>query len=267
MATLAAQAGKHILCEELIATTLEYADSRMASVDENGVTLMIGANARFNPLYRNMKELLQEDVIGKPALVRLNYETFLLSFQHNDQEPESFFDKGIIMSREVQDIDIIRMVVGETNSIHASKAPQRIHKAYTDDTSITTLGFAGGAVGTLTESCASSCLETVDGKELLTLRVDGDLGSLYPPGSRSLQLFIYRDDYLVNRRLMRKDIHVPESDTLLLEVLHFLKCIQIGQKPTTSSRLQRRSLEIVMADYRSMGTGMPVDIRSLAAWE
>lgn len=226
MAILAAQAGKHILCEEPIATTLEDADAMVAAADENSVTLMIGANARFNPLYPNMTELLQEGVIGEPALVRLNRETHLLGSQHTDPESESLFDEGVMMSRGVQDIDIMQMVVGEINSIHASRAPQRIHRAYTDDTSIATLGFAGGAVGTLMESCASGRLETVD----------GELGSLYSPDPRSLQLFSFRDDYLVNGRPMRKDIHVPEADTFLLEVMHLLKCIQTGQEPTTSGR-------------------------------
>jgi UDP-N-acetylglucosamine 3-dehydrogenase len=264
MAILAAQAGKHILCEEPIATTLEDADAMVAAADENGVTLMIGANARFNPLYRNMKELPQEGVIGEPALVRLNRETYLLGSQHTDPESESLFDEGVMMSRGVQDIDIMQIVVGDINTIHASRAPQRIHQAYTDDTSIATLGFAGGAVGTLTESCASGRLETVNGKELHTFRVDGELGRLYSPDPRSLQLFSFRDDYLVNGWPMRKDIHVPEADTVLLEVMHFLKCIQTGQEPTTSGRLQRRSLELVMAAYRSMGTGIPVNIGYVA---
>ena len=117
------------------------------------------------------------------------------------------------------------------------------------------------------ESCASGRLETVDGKELHTFRVDGELGSLYSPDPRSLQLFSYRDDYLVNGRPVRKDIHVPEADTFLIEVLHFLKCIQTGQEPNTSGRLQRRSLELVMAAYRSMETGMPVDIGYVASLE
>ncbi len=72
---------------------------------------------------------------------------------------------------------------------------------------------------------------------------------------------------LLHGRPMRKNIHVPESDTFLLEVLHFLKCIQIVQEPTSSGRLQQRSLELVMAAYRSMETGMPVDIGYIAVRE
>lgn len=255
-AILAAQAGKHILCEEPMATTLEDADAMIAAAEAASVTLMIGANVRFSPLYRNIRDLLQEGVIGQPALVRLNRESYVNESSLNDWGWRLGPGAGVMMSEGVHDIEMMRMVVGEIDSVHAARAPQRIHEIQTDDTSIATLRFVDGTLGMLVESCTSRRLETVSGKEVHTLRIDGALGSLHSPDPRSLQIFSAREDYLVNGRPMRKDIHVPESDTFLLEVLHFLKCIQTGQDPTTSGRAQRRSLELVLAAYRSMDSDM-----------
>lgn len=259
-AIIAAQAGKHVLCEEPIAATLEDADAMIAAAEQGGVTLMIGANVRYSPLYRNMHELLQEGVIGRPSLVRLNRETYLQGSLQDGQSMTDAHSEGVMMSGGCHDLEILRMVIGEISSLYAAKAPLRLSDTDDDDTSIATLTFDDGSLGTLTESCTSRRLETVGGKEVHTFRVDGELGSLYSPDPRSLQLFSARDDYLVDERPMRKDIHVPEADTYLLEVLHFLKCIQTGQEPTTSGRSQRRSLELVLAAYASMGSGAPVDV-------
>ena len=262
-AIMAVQAGKHVLCEEPMATTLEDADAMVAAAAGAGVTLMTGANVRYSPLYRNMSDLVQEGVIGQPVLVRLNRETYIQGPSPDDQRWESECPDakdGVMMSGGIHDFEMMRMVVGEITSVHAVKAPQRLHDMRSDDTSIATLRFANGALGMLVESCTSRRLETVSGKEVHTLRIDGELGSLYSPDPRSLQLYTTREDYLVDGRATRKDIHIPESDTFLLEVLHFLKCLHTGQEPNTSGRSQRRSLELVLAAYRSMDTGVPEDV-------
>ena len=263
-AILAAKAGKHILCEEPMAANLADADAMIAAADEAGVTLMIGANVRFSPLYRNIRDLVQEGVIGRPALVALNREAYANGLPTEDQAGGPGGGEGVMMAGGVHDLEMMRMVVGEIRSVYAAKAPKRIHGMHADDTSIATLSFVDGTLGMLTESCASRRLETVSGREVHTLRIDGDLGSLYSPDLRTLQLYSAREDYLVDGRPMRKDIHIPESDTFLLEVLHFLKCLHTGQEPSTSGRVQRRALELVLAAYRSMETGMPFDVGQVA---
>ena len=263
----AARAGKHILCEEPMATSLDDADAMIAAAGDAGVTLMIGANVRFSPLYRNIRDLVQEGVIGKPALVTLHRETYANGVPLDDQDDRTEAPRagdGVMMAGGVHDLEMMRMIVGEIRSVYAAKAPKRIHEMHADDTSVATLGFVDGALGMLTESCASRRLETVSGREVHTLRIDGELGSLYSPDPRTLQIYSAREDYLVDGRPMRKDVHIPESDTFLLEVLHFLKCLHTRQEPNTSGRAQRRALELVLAAYRSMDTGKPLDVSYVA---
>jgi hypothetical protein len=45
-----------------------------------------------------------------------------------------------------------------------------------------------------------------------------------------------------------------------IEVEHFIHCVQTGEELLTSSRAQRRPLEIVLAAYQSVETGLPVEL-------
>ncbi len=60
----AAGAGKHILCEKPMCTTLKEADEILAAVGRSGVTYMSAHNQLFTPVVREAKRLLDEGLIG-----------------------------------------------------------------------------------------------------------------------------------------------------------------------------------------------------------
>lgn len=61
----AAGAGKHILSEKPIATTLADADAMISAAREAGVNLMTGFPCRFSPAWIRLKEHLAGGVVGK----------------------------------------------------------------------------------------------------------------------------------------------------------------------------------------------------------
>jgi len=65
-----AQAGKHILCEKPMATSLEDCQRMMDSVKEAGVFYMQSFPQRFIPGNIEIKRLLEEGAIGKIGMVR-----------------------------------------------------------------------------------------------------------------------------------------------------------------------------------------------------
>src|SRR5579875_930730 len=60
----AAQAGKHVLCEKPIATTLADADRMIAACAEAGVFLSIAFDAQITPAYQRLHALVMEGAIG-----------------------------------------------------------------------------------------------------------------------------------------------------------------------------------------------------------
>ena len=63
----AAEAGKHILCEKPIATTLEDADAMVAAAEQAGVKFAMGYQPRFGNVWPTVKRLLDEGRL-RPAM-------------------------------------------------------------------------------------------------------------------------------------------------------------------------------------------------------
>jgi len=260
----AAEAGKHILCEKPIAATLEEADRMIASAERAGVLLMIAENVRYEPLYQNVRELLVKGAIGRPVLIQMTRECYLVkSFL---EERPWFLDRkmaagGIMMSGGIHDFETMRLLLGEIESVSALRAPQRFLEMQGDDTSVALVRFTNGAVGTLVESFIMKSLVTATGPEVHTLRIDGELGSLSVHGGRTIELFSEREDYRLGGELVQHDIYMPEADTFALEAAHFMECVRTGAEPLTSGHSQRRALEAVLAAHRSIELGEVVKLK------
>ena len=68
-----AQAGKHILCEKPLGLSPKEVDSMTASARENGVVLLEAMAYRMHPQYARLRELLNDDLIGKVRLIRAQF--------------------------------------------------------------------------------------------------------------------------------------------------------------------------------------------------
>ncbi len=263
VAVAAARAGKHILCEKPLADTLTAADEMIAAAEATHVTLMVAENEHFSPLYRRMRQLVQEGAIGRPALAQLTRECYLNRSFLEDRRwflSQKAAAGGMMMSGGVHSFDTLRSILGEVESVQALRARQRFTEMEGDDTSVALVRFQGGAVGTLVESFCMKSLATAAGAEVHSLRIDGDLGSLWVLDGQTIRLFSERPEYLPGGALLQHDLHVAKADTFQLEIEHWLQCLRTGAEPETSGRAQRRNLEVVLAAYRSMETGQPVQL-------
>ena len=94
IAIAALKAGKHVLCEKPMATTLEDCEAMVAAARAAGKHLMIGQNQRLAGAHKKAKELIEAGAIGKVL-------TFKTAFCHAGPETWSvdpglntwFFDK------------------------------------------------------------------------------------------------------------------------------------------------------------------------------
>jgi predicted dehydrogenase len=70
MVIASAEAGKHILCEKPMATTLEGCDHMIKATKKAHVKFMIAENHRFLPAHKYIKEYVEKGLIGNVFLVR-----------------------------------------------------------------------------------------------------------------------------------------------------------------------------------------------------
>jgi len=147
----AAAAGKHIFCEKPIDHNLARIDRALAAVDKGGVKLQIGFNRRFDPSFKRVRDLVAEGKIGKPHIVRIT--------SRDPQPPPIEYIKvsgGIFLDMTIHDFDMARYLINDevTEMFAAGEVlvDPEIGKAGDIDTTIITLRYAGGAIGTIDNS-------------------------------------------------------------------------------------------------------------------
>jgi myo-inositol 2-dehydrogenase/D-chiro-inositol 1-dehydrogenase len=147
----AAEAGKQIFCEKPIALDLEAIDRALAVVERAGVKLQIGFNRRFDPNFRRVREVVAAGEIGEPHILRIT--------SRDPQPPPIEYVKvsgGLFLDMTIHDFDMARFLVGsEVEEVFAAGGvlvDPAIGQAGDIDTTLITLRFANGALGTIDNS-------------------------------------------------------------------------------------------------------------------
>lgn len=251
-----AEAGKHILCEKPMAIRLEEADAMIAAARKAEVVLMIAENVRFHPINIKIRELIQDGYIGDIFLARI----FRDHEMHDSLRKRPWFlDKkkaggGIWMSGGIHDIDALRMLVGEVETIAVFQARSVFPEMQGDDTVAALLKFANGAVGVVTESFSAKTFRPLSPIGCPTL-LNGNLGTI----AVSEDIEVYGDRIAEKSPMLR--IKVDETDTFLEEIRHFADCIRREGMPLTSGEEERKTLAVICSGYESLSKdGIPVKV-------
>ncbi|MCK4751431.1 MAG: Gfo/Idh/MocA family oxidoreductase, partial [Bacteroidales bacterium] len=69
--TKAARAGKHIFCEKPLDLSLDRVMEVLRVVEECDAQLMLGFNRRFDPDFRKIRDIVLNDAVGDPQIVKI----------------------------------------------------------------------------------------------------------------------------------------------------------------------------------------------------
>jgi xylose dehydrogenase (NAD/NADP) len=147
----AARAGKHVLCEKPMATTVAECERMLAACQEHGVTFMEGLMWRLHPQHARVRQLLAEDAIGAVRLFRATFGFAMLNPSGNVRlVPE--LGGGALWDLGVYCVDSARFLLGREP--RAATASVWVDPRYGVDTNaVATLEMGDG--GVLAEISAS----------------------------------------------------------------------------------------------------------------
>jgi len=212
IAIAAARAGKAVLCEKPLATSLADAKAMLQAAEEAGITHAICHNYRFAPAVSLAKQLIEEGKIGKIYHFR---GVYLQDWILDPNFPVVWrLDKSVAGSGSHGDlaahlIDTARWLVGEIAEVNGmldtfikqrpklaefddrlgGKASSEMAEVTVDDSSIFMARFANGAVGTFEASrfCAGR-------KNHQRWEINGSKGSIVFNLERMNELEVYYHD-------------------------------------------------------------------------
>ncbi len=139
-----AQAGKDIFCEKPIDYDLKRIDKALQAVEAAGVKLQIGFNRRFDPSFKNARDMIAAGKIGVPHIVRI-------TSRDAEAPPVSYIkvSGGLFFDMTIHDFDMCRYLLGEeVTEIYAcgtTLVDLKIGEAGDIDTAIVNLTYQSGA--------------------------------------------------------------------------------------------------------------------------
>ncbi|MCA1218216.1 Gfo/Idh/MocA family protein [Streptomyces sp. 8L] len=113
LADEALRAGKPVLVEKPLATTVEDADAILATARETGTPLYVGHNMRHMPMVRLMRDVITRGEIGtvKTVWVR-HFVGYGGDWYFKDWHAERRHTTGLLLQKAAHDIDVLHWLAG-----------------------------------------------------------------------------------------------------------------------------------------------------------
>jgi predicted dehydrogenase len=248
----AAKAGKAILCEKPLCTSLADAREIRDTIESSGVIFMGAHNNLFTPALLEARRLIEGGYIGTPYMYR-SIETFQ-SGGFDPWTPKSASAGGgqrgwrAVLSQsgggELLDTGyhgtyrLLSMAAGDRPvEVTGFLSRFRLSHLPTEDTGHVIVRFASGAVGQIITSWA---FDVTEGRQF---EVEGELGAL--AGS---QTFLKHQLYRWPEPAMKT---FPQPATFTLEIGHFIDVVN-GKAPNAAPVNDTiRTLQVIKAAYLS----------------
>jgi predicted dehydrogenase len=252
LASRALAAGKHVLLEKPIASTVEEARELDAMADRHREVLMVAHVVRFFPGYEAVHGAVREGAIGEPHSVRAARLTATAD------RPAWLLDErrsgGPLVDFAIHDFDQLNLLLGVPRTVRTTRAGAAGFE--------TTVEYSSGRHGHVLTSMAmpegfpfTTSLEVTGSRGVAAYRFSAEDGAR---GGRSDYEAVSPDGPVV--------APVDPGDPFLAQVRYFLTCATDGQRPDRAdARSAALALDVALAAKRSFDTGRPVDLAPLDA--
>ncbi|WP_201008210.1 Gfo/Idh/MocA family protein [Paenibacillus glycanilyticus] len=253
------RAGKHVLVEKPMASSLEECDAMNRAAEESGKLLSIVAQNRFRTPMMKLKGVLDSGLIG--PVVHSQVDSFWWRGHcYYDLWWRGTWEKeggGCTLNHAVHHIDALLWMMGRPAELQAFMSNTSHDNAEVEDLSIAMLKFAGGGLGQITSSVVHHGEEQqliFQGKAArisapwkLVTSSSMDNGFPTPNTALSSEIQAYYD----NLPEVTYEGHVGQINNVL-------SAIEGGESLLIDGHSGRATLELILGIYKSASTGEKV---------
>lgn len=255
---IAARAGKHVITEKPMAISLEGADALIETCRAAGVRLFVVKQNRLNAPIQLVKRAVDKGRFGRIHMANCTVRW---------SRPQSYYDQapwrgtwaldgGAFMNQASHYVDLIQWLVGPVSTVTAITATQE-RKIEAEDSGAAVLQFRSGAIGVL-EVTMLTYPKNLEG----SLTILGDRGSVKVDGTavNRIDHWLFAD-YDDDDKLVESVSTNPPNvygyghEGYYRNVLGVLRGEAV---PNTDGAEGRKSLELILAIYKSARTGCAV---------
>jgi predicted dehydrogenase len=246
LCALAAEAGKHVLVEKPIATTLEDARSMIDVCKKNHVKLMVSFPVRYEPSVARAKEIIDSGSIGDIVAIA--------GTNHGKMPGGWFIDKalsggGAVMDHTVHVADLMHwMLKSDIKDVYC-KMGTKLYDIPVEDCGLLSMEFENGVYATLDASWdrpeaypawGDVTMEIIGTKGCINIDAWAQHGRLYSNG-------------------MKYSSHAGwGDDSNLLMLRDFIRCVGQDLPSPVPGEDGLFALKVALMAYRSAETGKKV---------
>jgi predicted dehydrogenase len=264
-------AGKHVLVEKPIATTLEDADRMIAAARARGVTLSVAYLAQGDPELRRVRALIADGAIGRVLGTRIVLRTdkpetywtggFTGRIQTDWRSSKAKAGGGVLIMNTVHDLNTVRWLVGLEVVRVFAEYDTFMTAVEVEDYIALTYRYANRAIGTLEAGSA------IRGRDPLreANRIYGQRGQIVL--SSPVRVYLTEEAAGLAPGQWHELPAEPEDPTRGrgAAVEGFARAVIEGHPPPVAAEDGRAALEVIVAAYRSGQEGRPIDLPLVAA--
>jgi len=232
----ALNAGRHVLVEKPMATSVRQAEKLLETAGKEGLHITVGFLMRFIPGLQHMRKAVENKTIG---------ELVCATAKRVSQWPERIGDVGVVKDTAIHDIDVMRYIFNDDPIAVYARIGSMRHTKFEDYAQIM-LNYEGGKSAFIESNWLTPY-------KTRTLIVTGSAA-------------IMKLDYITQELTIEdaKETVQPRyswQEPLKLELRHFANCIMKKEKPVVTGVDGLKALQIAEAASKSSATGRVVKLK------
>lgn len=254
----AAKAGKHVVSEKPMAISLKGCDEMISACDDHGVELFVVKQNRLNATMQLLKAAVDKGRFGKI------YGAYCNVFW---QRPQAYydmakwrgtweFDGGAFMNQASHYVDSLHWLIGEVDSVMAMTGTLG-RKIEAEDSGSVVMRFRNGAIGSMNVSMLTYP-KNLEG----SVTILGEKGTVKLGGVAINQFEKWEfEDYDDDDKLITETNYQPPNVYGFGHTAYYdnvIKVLQGHDDAKTDGRSGRKSLELILAIYKSAKEGKRV---------
>lgn len=290
------QNGKHVLCEKPLEIKSELMTEMINIANEKQLKLGCVFPNRTRTGLRRAKKIIDSGILGRMTIVECQYRGYrspAYFTSSNWKGTKKYDGGGCLMNQGIHAIDTMCWLAGDVKSVYGT-AKAILRDIEVEDTAMAILEFVNGAKGVLMGTTISNIPENAPEGD--RLRIEFEKGTiLYAEGKTNLYIrksvsnfsvenklpdIVSLDSYNFNKTDVDEDVikialddkqgpvvsSTTDPSNVDMEshfyiVSNFITAVLEDKDPYIPGESARKSVDVVLAVYRSSETGEKIDIK------
>ncbi|HEX6557590.1 MAG TPA: Gfo/Idh/MocA family oxidoreductase [Ktedonobacteraceae bacterium] len=267
------RSGRHVIVEKPMDISNRAIEEMLRVQQESGVKLAVISQHRFDPVTREVHDMVEEQAFGRLVLGNAVIPWWRSQAYYDSGAWRGTWELdggGVLMNQSIHSIDLLQWLMGPVKSVFAY-TDTMVHRMETEDVAVAVLRFANGALGTI-----SATTGAYPGAST-RIEIYGDKGSAVIEDDQLSYLHLARDDseevgpYGVGaakraQRAGTADKSAAQDPAALavrshaLQIEDMIRAIREDGTPLLDGYGAKHPVEIILAIYESARTHQEVTL-------